>query len=139
MKVYLGADGRQGYKLCANVASLNQQVLDAEATEIYCDKFLSRNEFDDVPKVLELICKKIRNNGLLIIHDNDFGLISRQIFREEVGLDIMNSHVFPSGSKGVVKCMLDLEYVQKLLSTNFELSKANYGSHTFLLELRRVK
>jgi hypothetical protein len=139
MRVYLGADKRQGYKPCANVAALSQQILDAEATEIYCDKFLSRHELQDVPKVIELICKKIRMNGILIIHDNDFGLISRQIFRDETGLDIMNSHVFPSGSKGVIKCMLDLQYVQKLLPPNFELSKANYSSHTFLLELRRVK
>ena len=139
MRVYLGADERQGYKPCANVAALSQQILDAEATEIYCDKFLSRHELQDVPKVIELICKKIRMNGLLIIHDNDFGLISRQIFRDEVELNIMNSHIFPSGSKELIKCMLDLQYVQKLLPPNFELSKANYSSHTFLLELRRVK
>lgn len=138
MKVYLGTDGRQGYKACENIASLSQQILEAEATEIYCDRFLSKHNFQDVPKVLELICSKIRTNGNLIIHDNDFQMISRQIFREDTELELLNSYVFPM-TNSVMKCMLNLNIVKELLPSNFEMYKANYGSHTFLMELRRIK
>jgi len=138
MKVYLGTDGRQGYKTCENVASLNQQILDAEATEIYCDRFLSKHNFQDVPKVLELICSKIRTNGTLVIYDNDFEMISRQIFKEETELGLLNTYVFPLANS-VMKCMLNLDIVKKLLPNNFEMHKANYSSHTFLIELRRIK
>jgi len=138
MKVYLGADSKNGYEDIPNFALLGQRVLDAEALEIYCDKFLSRFSFSEVPKVLELILKKLRIGGVLRVEENDFQSISRQIFREETPIDVINNHVFPT-SGVMTKCMLSFRSVKDLIPESFELTKAHFGSHTFSLEVRRIK
>jgi len=139
MKVYLGAGNKHGYRCCGNVASLSQNVLDTEANEIVCEDFLSQHNFADVPKVLDLVLSKLRLNGTIKISENDFGMISRQIFREEVSLEIINEKVFPPKTGAMVKCMLNLEFIKNMLADKFQLTNANYGSHRFSLEARRVK
>jgi hypothetical protein len=139
MKVYLGVGNRHGYRCCGNVASLSQNVLDAEANEIVCEDFLSQHNFADVPRVLELVLSKLRLNGVVTISENDFGMISRQIFREEVPLETINEKVFPPKTGAMTKCMLNLDFIKNMLTDNFQLTNANYGSHRFSLRIRRVK
>tara|TARA_Y100000385_G_C13083804_1_gene635331 strand:+ start:1363 stop:1728 length:366 start_codon:yes stop_codon:yes gene_type:complete len=121
------------------VASLSQNVLDTEANEIVCEDFLSQHNFADVPKVLDLILSKLRLNGTIKISENDFGMISRQIFREEVPLEIINEKVFPPKTGAMAKSMLNLDFVKNMLTDKFQITNANYGSHRFSLEARRVK
>ena len=138
MKFYLGVESKDGYKnLGCNSSEINKAILDAEAMEIYSDKFLSRFNFFEVPKVLELLIRKIRRGGTLTICDTDFDLIARTIFRQEASLEAINRHIFSDGI--IAKSMLNFEFIKDLLPDNFQIINTHFQQDTFLLRARRIK
>ena len=82
MKAYLSQSqtGDDSFKHFSNIASFSRGVLDSEAQEIVCDRFLSSFSYSETEKLLEIIFKKMRTGCQLTIIEPDFYLISKHLF-----------------------------------------------------------
>jgi hypothetical protein len=138
MLIYLTATENKldNYKTYHDIVSFSRDVLDAEATEIICENFLSAFDYNDIHKVLDLILKKMRVNSKLVIIDKDFNIIARQIFREETDIEIVNKSVF--SNKNILKSFLTLDIVEALLPKDeFKIIAKDFGPLNFTLTIKR--
>lgn len=118
MIVYLGFDCNEqtGYDLrCDNIATLNKEVLDNQATEITCVNFLSSVDYSDVENVLRFLCGKLRMGGSLTVVDIDAEMMAGVInsFGKDslADLDISN-----------MKSLITMEEVKGMVPQGLKLS-----------------
>ena len=138
MRICLGSTPEMsGYTHCADITSLSRNVLEAEASSIICKNFLSGFYWTEIKKVLDIVLSKVRLNGEVQISEPDFDLISRQIFREEVELKTVNSTIFSHG--GLFKSFLNLELIESLIPSGFEVITKHYDSSSFSIKIKRVQ
>ena len=138
MLVYLTATDKelQNYNTYHQITTFSRAVSDNEAREIICENFRSSFDYNDVPKVLSMLLGKLRVGASLTIIDHDIRLISRQVYREEVDINTLNSVVF--SDKQIVKSFLTLEAIEDLIPpTDFKIMSKDFGSKTFTLTMKR--
>ena len=113
MKIYLSLKDPEdsGFNHFGNIAHFSRGVMENEATEIVCDNFLSSFEYENAPKILEMLKNKMRIGCQLTIIEPDFYLVSKHVFREEKGMKEINDAIFRSGA---LKCFLTLELIESL-------------------------
>ena len=78
----------------SNIATLDGQVLDSEATQIIADQFLSMFNYNEVDQIISKISRKMRLGCELIIIEPDFNLISQQYIRDDFSLGDINDILF---------------------------------------------
>lgn len=133
MRVYLGFDCNEqtGYDLrCDNIASINKDVLDAQATEIMCVDFLSSVDHSDIGKVFRFLCGKLRMGGSLTIVDIDAEMMASVINRigkdSLLGLNIAN-----------MKSFITMEEVKDMVGSDLNLSAVAINGVKFTVTARR--
>ena len=109
----------------SNIATLQGQLLQNEATEIICDNFLSMFSVDEITGVLDVIISKMRSNAELVISEPDFNLISRQYTRDERDIDNINSIFFQGSS---LKSFLTLEKIVSLLGDKLSIEQKYFDN-----------
>ena len=94
----------------SNVSNFNRSVDDGEVTELMCDYFLSSFGYEEIPKIMSLILRKVRVGGEVMFNDYDWKNLSNQIVRgvslEDVN-QVLMGHNF--------KCVLAMEEIEKLI------------------------
>ena len=125
MRVRLGyvTTDDQNYRQFQNIALFSREVLDTEANEIVCDGFLGNFSAAELPQALEIICKKIRLNGELVIKDLDIDLVAKHLSRQEMSATDINNHVLQTRS---LKSFLTLEDVEKIIPDNLQISSKGF-------------
>jgi hypothetical protein len=136
MLVYIGSkDGPKNYNSYSDVASFSRGVLDSECRTIVCDHYLSSFAYNDIPKLLDLLLKKIRINGELEIIDQDFDMISRQLFMSGTTPEI-NKMIFSQNP--IIKSALSLKLVEDMIPrTGFVVTKKSFNNFEFSLTVQR--
>lgn len=138
MLVCLGsAPEMSGYARCVDIASFSRNVLDSEATGVVCHNFLSRFYYNEIPQVWDIILKKMRIGSDLEIVEPDIDMISKQVFREEVDLQTVNSLIFHD--KDLMKSLINLEFIESLVPENFKVISKYYGPANFSIKIKRVQ
>ena len=137
MLVYLSqfSSPDENYRQFQNLPSFHRGVLDSEATSIVCDNFLRTFKYQEIPELIQLIIKKLRINGELVIRDIDVDLVSRHVLNQSTNLSMINEIC-----KGNSKSFLICEAVEELLS-GLEVTAKQYDENTmtFVIKARRVQ
>ena len=96
MKVYLSPQKLEAdYNAwISNIATLDGQVLDSEATQIIADQFFSMFNYHEVDQIISKVSKKMRLGCELTIIEPDFNLISQQYIRDDFSLGDINNILF---------------------------------------------
>jgi len=141
MKVYLSTTNPEdnGFNYFSNVAAFSERVMDSEAMEIICNKFLSTFEYEEVGQLMQIIFSKMRLGCELTIIEPDFYLISKHIFREAVKLKSINATVFESNT---LKSILTAQDIESLISNpNMEIISKHFDENLckFVMKIKRVK
>jgi hypothetical protein len=114
------------------------QVEQSQAREIICDKWMSCFSYENVAKVFDLLIQKTRKDGIIIITDNDANLLSRQIFREQQDLKIVNEKMFDKLLDCGMRSLLTLDVIENMVPAGFVVTHKGYDSHTFTIKIRRI-
>jgi hypothetical protein len=127
------------HTICRDVSTLARNVLQNEATEIICQDFLSCFNWEDLPKVIELILTKMRKGCKLTILEKDLRLISRQIYKEISSVESLNKKIFESGQ--IMKSLFSLEdIISHINVSEYKItSKGFVDGASFSLTLERIK
>jgi hypothetical protein len=141
MKIYLSQSPPSDSSLThfGNIAHLSNGVMDTEATEITSHGFLSSFEYDNIPRVAQIIKSKARIGCIITIIEPDFYLISKKVFRQEMNLEDVNLNVFMSGS---IKSMLTFEHAEQFfVNESFQIVSKSFDDNLcrFILQIRRNK
>ena len=94
---------------------------------------IKHNKYKNTGILFELIVRKIRLNGKIVITDVDFELLA---FYYSTSADLLqlNNYIHPCSS------LLTMDYIINLFTTyGLELRVKNYNSLNFILEFWRVK
>jgi len=139
MKVYLSPNKpEEKYNAwISNIATLDGQVLDSEATQIIADQFLSMFNYNEVDQVISKISRKMRLGCELIIIEPDFSLISQQYIRDDFSLGDINNILF-NGS--YIKSVLNLEeIIHRLPVYNLTISQKSFNNQSaqMIIKCRR--
>ena len=139
MKVYLSPNKpEEKYNAwISNIATLDGQVLDSEATQIIADQFLSMFNYNEVDQVISKISRKMRLGCELIIIEPDFSLISQQYIRDDFSLGDINNILF-NGS--YIKSVLNLEeIIHRLPVYNLSISQKSFNNQSaqMIIKCRR--
>jgi|TARA_B100000676_G_scaffold141614_1_gene140289 hypothetical protein len=140
MKAYLSQSqtGDDSFKHFSNIASFSRGVLDSEAQEIVCDRFLSSFSYSETEKLLEIIFKKMRTGCQLTIIEPDFYLISKHLFKDSVHIDIINGIVFKDN---VIKCMLTMDKIAGMINPALDVIEKHFDEQSCvsIIKIRRNK
>jgi len=136
MKVYLSPNKpEEKYNAwISNIATLDGQVLDSEATQIIADQFLSMFNYNEVDQIISKISRKMRLGCELIIIEPDFNLISQQYIRDDFSLGDINNILF-NGS--YIKSVLTLEeIIHRLPAHNLSISQKSFNSQSAQMTIK---
>ena len=137
MKVYIGNRkfNDESFKVITEPEILSYVAEDSECTTIIFDNVLTKLKIDDVVNVINVAVKKLRTNGLLIINDIDFDLLT-YLYTRNPNLQELNALV--SGINGF-KSFLSSDLVKNFISTfpNLKLGGASLSNLEFKLEYIR--
>ena len=136
MKVYLSPQKpEENYNAwISNIATLDGQVLDSEATQIIADQFLSMFNYHEVDQIISKVSRKMRLGGELTIIEPDFNLISQQYTRDDFSLGDINKILF-NGS--YIKSVLNLEeIVNRLPAHNLSISQKSFNNQSAQLIIK---
>lgn len=127
------------YTICREVISLSRSVLQNEATEIVCHDFLCCFNWNDLPKIIDLILSKMRKGCKLTILEKDLRLISRQIYKDLSSAEALNKKIFESGQ--IMKSLFSLEdIINHIDNDEYKvISKGFVDGVNFSLTLERVR
>lgn len=121
------------YSNFTDVASFARSVSDAEATRIVCSNFLCSFSQTDLPKVIELILKKMRMGAKLTINEIDF----ESVDIEATGCDQINSFLHQNSIS--LKSLLTLQYIESIIPKNLIVTNKGLDKINFSLTLERVQ
>tara|TARA_R100000008_G_scaffold64224_1_gene41336 strand:+ start:6014 stop:6439 length:426 start_codon:yes stop_codon:yes gene_type:complete len=136
MKVYLSPNKpEEKYNAwISNIATLDGQVLDSEATQIIADQFLSMFTYHEVDQIISKISKKMRLGCELTIIEPDFNLVSQQYIRDDFSLGDIN-HILFNGS--YIKSVLNLEeIIHRLPSHNLSISQKFFNNQSAQMTIK---
>ena len=140
MRIYLSSQEPPdiGYQWIPNIASLNQQVLDGEATSIVVDKFLCGFPVNELEALLNKIISKLRLNAELVIMETDIDFLCTKYRRSNVDLEELNSILFQGNS---IKSFLTMEYIEKYLPPQIQITHKNFDnkSSQITMKCRRIE
>lgn len=127
------------HTVCREVISLARSVLQNEATEIVCHDFLCCFNWNDLPKIIDLILSKMRKCCKLTILEKDLRLISRQIYKDLSSVEALNKKIFESGQ--IMKSLFSLEdIISHIDGDEYKvISKGFVDGVNFSLTLERVR
>ena len=140
MRIYLSTQTppNTGHQWIPNIASLNQQVLDGEATSIIVDKFLCEFTLSELEPLLDKIISKLRLYDELVIMETDIDFLCTKYRRSNVDLEELNSILFQGNS---IKSFLTMEYIEKYLSPQIQITHKNFDnkSSQITMKCRRIE
>lgn len=140
MKIFLSntQPDDQSFTWINNIALLNSNVLDAEATHIICDRFISTFNIQELAELLKIISSKMRIGCELIINDADSDLLFKRSYTEEINIEEVNAMLFSDQQR---KSMFNIGLIENLLPQNITATHKHYDYNNclFTLKCRRVK
>lgn len=121
-----------------NLAALNSNVLNAEATYIVCDNFISTFPLEELSQLLSIISSKMRMGCELIINDVDSDLLFKRAHTEEINIEEVNAAIFKDQNR---KSIFSIGVIQKLLPNTLTITHKHYDYNNclFTLKCRRAK
>lgn len=139
MKIYLSHNkpSINNYTWINNLSSLNDSVLQSEATEIVCENFLSSFSVDEQKELLNKITDKLRLNSKLIISEVDCNLITKRFYLEEINLTEVNKILFADKRKSILSVndiLANLPHKLQVNNKHFQ-----YNECKIILTCRRYK
>jgi len=128
MRIYLSSQEPPdiGYQWISNIASLNQQVLDGEATSIVVDKFLCGFSINELEALLNKIISKLRLNADLVIMETDIDFLCTKYRRSAIDVEELNSILFQSHS---IKSLLTVDHIEKYLPPQIKITHKNFDAN----------
>lgn len=139
MKIYLSNNkpNNNTHTWINNLSTLNDTVLNAEATEIICEDFLSSFNIDEQRELINKVVEKLRLNSKLIISEVDCNLISKRFYLEELNLQEINRIMFTNKRKSI----LSVAEISKNLPDKLEVNNKHfqYNECRIILTCRRCK
>jgi hypothetical protein len=137
MKVYVGNRNfnDESFKIITEPEILSYIAEDSECTTIVLDNTLTKLKFNDVVSTINMAVSKLRTNGILIINDIDFDLLT-YLYTRNPNLQELNALV--SGINGF-KSFLSSELVKDIMKNfpNLNLGGATLNNLEFKLEYIR--
>jgi hypothetical protein len=137
MKVYVGNRNfnDESFKIITEPEILSYIAEDSECTTIVLDNTLTKLKFNDVVSTINMAVSKLRTNGILIINDIDFDLLT-YLYTRNPNLQELNTLV--SGINGF-KSFLSSELVKDIMKNfpNLNLGGATLNNLEFKLEYIR--
>jgi hypothetical protein len=137
MKVYVGNRNfnDESFKIITEPEILSYIAEDSECTTIVLDNTLTKLKFNDVISTINMAVSKLRTNGILIINDIDFDLLT-YLYTRNPNLQELNALV--SGINGF-KSFLSSELVKDIMKNfpNLNLGGATLNNLEFKLEYIR--
>jgi len=126
----------KSYVWVQNVAALNGIVADSEARTIICDMFLAQFTYEEIPKVLQHVYKKMRTGCELSIVEPDLNFISRYVLKNGVDQDYLSQTVFVGTA---IKSVPDMETIVLGLPPNMQVMHRGFYEESCksLLKIRR--
>tara|TARA_R100001244_G_scaffold80218_1_gene62849 strand:- start:35 stop:457 length:423 start_codon:yes stop_codon:yes gene_type:complete len=127
MRIYLSTQKPPdiGYQWIPNIASLNQQVLDGEATSIIVDRFLCGFAIDELEVLLNKIISKLRLNADLTIMETDIDFLCTKYRRSTIDIEELNSILFQNNN---IKSLLTIEHIAKYLPPQIQITHQNFDA-----------
>lgn len=116
-----------------NVAMLNSNVLNAEATYIICDNFISTFPIEELSQLLSLISSKMRMGCELIINDVDSDLLFKRSYTEEINIHEVNTAIFKEQNR---KSIFNIDLIQNLLPSGLEITHKHYDYNHCLFTIK---
>ena len=139
MKIYISTDAPETpqYAHVSNIMSLDNTVLNCEATDIIVKDYLSQFTDIELVPLLQKILSKLRLNGTITIVDNDIDIVCMKYDRGDIDLKTFNSMIFRGQPK---KSFLNIDVVKDLIKDSFSIEQAAMDSQTgnFIVKARRV-
>lgn len=139
MKIYISTEKPESseYTHVQNIMSLDNVVLDCEATDIVVKDYLSQFADNELEPLLSKIVSKLRTNGAITILDNDIDITYMRYDRGDIDLKTLNAIVFRGQPR---KSFLNIETVKDLVKTIFTLEHSSVDAQTgnFIIKARRV-
>lgn len=137
MKVYIGNRNfnDDSFKIITEPEILNYVAEDSECTTIILDNVLSKLKLNDAVNVISTAINKLRMNGILIINDVDFDLLT-YLYTRNPNLQELNNLV--SGINGF-KSFLSSDLIKGIMSnfSNLSLAGSVLNNLEFKLEYLR--
>jgi hypothetical protein len=137
MKVYVGnrTFNDESFKMITEPEILSYIAEDSECTTIVLDNTLTKLKFNDVISTVNMAVNKLRTNGILIINDIDFDLLT-YLYTRNPNLQELNNLV--SGINGF-KSFLSSELIKDMMKNfpNLSLGGATLNNLEFKLEYIR--
>lgn len=137
MKVYIGNRklNDESFKVITEPEILNYVAEDSECTTIILDNALSKLKIDDVINTINTTVKKLRINGLLVINDIDFDLLT-YLYTRNPNLQELNTLV---GGINGFKSFLSSELIKDFMNNfpNLKLGGGSLSNIEFKLEYIR--
>ena len=127
MKIYLSPHQPNETYIAwiSNLATLDGQVLDSEATQIIAYQFLSMFTYDEVSQIIPKIAQKMRLNCELTIIEPDFNLLAQQYIRDDFSIGNINQIMF---NGNYIKSALNLEEVVSYLPPNLTIHEKSFNA-----------
>lgn len=139
MKIYISTKQPEDntYTHVKNIMTLDQVVLNSEASEIIVDEYLSQFSEQELPQLLAKILSKLRLNGTITISDIDVDIVCMRYTRGDINIKDLNDLLFDVGAR---KSLLNLESVSKALSQTFKVEQSSINSQVgdFFVKARRT-
>lgn len=140
MKIFLSNNEpeNKSYIWINNIATLDDKVLDSEATSIICDNFLSIFPIDQLTALIAKIISKMRLNCELTIKDVDSDIINRRFINEEIDINEVNTIMFGKNQKR--RSILNIVSVSDVMPKNIKIQNKDYhyNSCSFIIKYKRV-
>jgi hypothetical protein len=137
MKIYIGNGSIDNaeYKNLTEVEMLKYIADDSECTSIILDGILKTLGISEIPAVLDLVNKKLRNQGELVIADIDFDLL---VFAHKKlnNLKELNQMV---ESVGGFKSFITYNFISEIMKNyrNISLTSADINNLEFKLTFKK--
>lgn len=113
MKIRLTRNIKEGDENSIDsLTQLTEKCLDAEATEITVDDFLSLFYFDEIEKVINIILSKLRLGGTITFSDYDFELLAHQLDTGAINIEVLNM-MFQGKN---IRSFVSLDLVESILN-----------------------
>jgi hypothetical protein len=139
MKIYISKNKPEleNYTHVQNIMTLDDQVLDREATDLVVKDYLTEFADSEVGPLLLKILSKLRIDATITIVDKDIDIIYMKYDRGDMDLKTLNDTVFSGLSK---KCFLNIETVKDVIKDKLKIEHSSVDSQTgqFIIKARRV-
>ena len=133
MKIYIGPKNLEdkSYKCISDVSILEYVSEDSECNLIVLDGVFRKNNIDKYSEIVQLVCKKLRINGTLIVVDIDFDLLA-YAYSKIGNIQELNKSVFTTDIQSFLTYDILLNIFQSV--SNVSLVKSSMQNIEFNME-----